>query len=118
VDEKLDWTTDRRRTPRVDLLAELQGHIVTLDEVVQVTQLSLGGMTVETTAPLSPKLLHDFRISFGSSTVMVHGRVVHSRVVIRGDTIAYVAGIEFADPAPWVIQGIRRVIEDARTTVE
>jgi c-di-GMP-binding flagellar brake protein YcgR len=102
---------DRRRTPRVDLLAELQGHAVTLDEQVQVTQLSLGGMTVETTAPLSPRVQHDFRISLAGATLTVHGRVVHSRVVIRGDAVSYVAGLEFVEPTPAARDGIRRIIE-------
>jgi hypothetical protein len=118
VDEKLDWTTDRRRTPRVDLLAELQGHIVTLDEQIQVTQLSLGGMTVETMAPLSPRLRHIFRISFQTSAVTLQARVIHSRVVIRGDTVSYVSGIEFVDPSPAAILDVQRMVEEARGTLE
>lgn len=106
---------DRRRTPRVDLLADLQGHLVTLDEQVQVKQLSLGGMTVETTAPLSPRVQHDFRISLAESTLTVHGRVVHSRVVIRGDNVSYVAGVEFVDPTPTAQDGIRRIIEETQS---
>jgi c-di-GMP-binding flagellar brake protein YcgR len=105
---------ERRRTPRVDLLADLQGHVVTLDEQVQVRQLSLGGMTVETTAPLSPRVQHDFRISMAESTLTVHGRVVHSRVAIRGDTVSYVAGIEFVDATPAARDGIRRIIEETQ----
>jgi hypothetical protein len=111
VTDPINWTPDRRRTPRVDLLADLQGHIVTLDEQVQVTQLGLGGMTIETTAPLSPRLVHDFRISSLDATITVHGCVVHSRVVIRGDAVSYLSGIEFTEPSPETLQAVRRIIE-------
>jgi c-di-GMP-binding flagellar brake protein YcgR len=94
VDETAE-PTERRRSPRVALLAELEGHAVTLDEKVQVRELSLGGMTVETTAPLSPRLVHDFRVELGSARIIVHARLVHSRVEVRGDSVAYIAGVEF-----------------------
>jgi hypothetical protein len=109
---------ERRHTPRVDLLADLHGHIVTLDEQVRVRQLSLGGLTVETTAPLSPRLVHDFRISFGNASTTVHGRVIHSRVVIDGDTVSYVAGIQFVDPGADALDLIRLVIDQTHAASE
>lgn len=112
--ERFDWMPERRRYPRIDLLADVQGHLVTLDEQVQVRQLSLGGMTVETTAPLSPRLVHDFRISFGPDAVTVHGRVVHSRVSVDGDCVTYVSGIRFEDPTPAALDAIRRHLDEIR----
>lgn len=97
---RFEWLPDRRRDARVDLLADLQGHIVTLDEEVQVRQISRGGMTVETTAPLSPRLVHDFRLSVGERAVVLKGRVMHSRVKIDRDLVTYLAGIQFVDPSP------------------
>jgi hypothetical protein len=75
---------ERRQSPRVDLLAELQGRIVTLEEV-RVTQLSLGGMTIETGVPLSPRSSHEFRLSYGNRTAVLKGHVAHSRVKVDGD---------------------------------
>ncbi len=94
----LDWGRERRRFARVDLLADLQGHVVTLDDAVVVRQISDGGATIETTAPLSPHVDHDFRLGVDGRSAIVHARVRHSRVRIVGDTVAYVAGIEFLDP--------------------
>ncbi|MBP1604671.1 MAG: PilZ domain [Acidobacteria bacterium] len=109
-----DWMPDRRRTPRVDLLAEVEGHLITLDERVQVRQLSLGGMTVETTAPLSPRVDHDFRISLGHRAVSLHARVVHARVAVDGDTVTYVAGLQFVDPTPLALEVVRSFVDSIR----
>lgn len=112
--ERFDWMPERRRNPRIDLLADVQGHLVTLDEQVHVRQLSLGGMTIETTAPLSPRLVHDFRITFGPDVVTLHGCVVHSRVLVDGDRVTYVSGIRFEDPTPAALEAIRRHLDEIR----
>jgi hypothetical protein len=111
--DTFDGTNERRQRPRVDLLADLHGNVVALDERIQVTQLSIGGMTVEASVPLSTRLQHDFRISDGSSSIQVRGRIVHSRVEVGGDAVTYVAGVEFIDPTPEVLAVIGRIIERA-----
>jgi hypothetical protein len=105
---------ERRRDVRIDLLADLHGHLVTLDEQVQVRQISLGGMTVETTAPLSPRLDHDFRLSIGDEAVTVRARVVHSRVAVRGDAVAFLTGLQFVDPTAAALSMIREFIDKVR----
>jgi hypothetical protein len=110
----LEWMPDRRRTPRVDLLAEVEGHLVNLDERVKVRQLSLGGMTVETTAPLSTGVDHDFRVSLGDEAVTLRARVVHARVVVDGDAVAYIAGLQFVDPTPHLLEVIRTFLDSIR----
>jgi hypothetical protein len=110
-----EWLPDRRRGARVDLLADFHGHLVTLDEQVLVRQLGLGGMIVETTAPLSPKLDHEFRLTMGERAVTVKGRVAHSRVSVRGDAVTFLAGVQFIDPAPEVLDVIRQLMDTART---
>jgi hypothetical protein len=114
VPENLDWVPDRRRVARVDLLADLQGHLVTLDERVQVRQISPAGMTVETSAPLSPRVDHEFRLAIGTHSVHVRAHVVHSRVTVRDDTVSYLAGVEFVDPAPEALAVVREFIETLR----
>jgi hypothetical protein len=109
--EHLDWVPERRRVARVDLLADLQGHLVTLDERVQVKQISRAGMTVETSAPLSPRVDHEFRLAIGAPSVHVRAHVVHSRVSVRDDTVSYLAGVEFVDPAPEALAVVQEFIE-------
>ena len=107
-----EWLPERRRDRRVDLLADLEGHLITLDEKVQVTQISLGGMTIETSAPLSPRVDHEFRLAIGDRAVHVRAHVVHSRVAVRGDSVSYLAGVQFLDPPPEAQSVIREFIQD------
>lgn len=111
---QFEWIPDRRRAPRVDLLADLHGHLVTLDEQVQVKQISLGGMTIETTAPLSPRLVHDFRVTFSERAVTLRGRVIHGRVAVAGDAVTYVSGVQFVDPPPEALTAVREFVDTLR----
>lgn len=108
-------SAERRRAPRVDLLATLQGHVVTLDERIQVRQLSAGGMIVETNRPISTRLAHDFRITLGDTTLTVHARVIHSRVLVQNDTVSYVAGVEFVNPSPDTCLAIDAILDEVGT---
>ena len=53
---------ERRLAPRVNLLMELKGDLIALDESATVQQLSLRGMTVQTNVPLGPNGTHEFRL--------------------------------------------------------
>jgi hypothetical protein len=114
----MDAPPERRRSPRVDLLADLQGHLVTLDERVQVKQIGFGGMTLETTAPLSPRIEHDFRLVVGARSITVRARVVHSRLLISADSVRHVAGLEFLDPSPEALAVIGDVLSDSSSEAQ
>ena len=100
----IDWMPDRRRAARVELLAELQGQLLALDEDVRIRQVSLGGLQLETSAPLSLRDVPDLRISVNGREVDVRARVLHSRVAIARDQVTYVSGVEFVDPSPIAIE--------------
>jgi hypothetical protein len=106
----IDWGRDRRRSARVDLLADLQGHVVTLDERIRVRQVSHGGLTIETSAPLSPRLVHEFRVSSGDRSALVRARVAHSRVQVQGDSVAYLSGLEVVEPAPEALAILEEIV--------
>jgi PilZ domain len=97
-----EWNADRdrRRAPRVDLLIELKGHLIALNAAATVLQLSMRGMTVETAIPLSPSTPHDFRLNLAHRALDVRTRVVHSRMVVKGDDVSYVSGLAFVDLTP------------------
>ena len=63
---QIDWIPDRRRAVRVELLTQLQGQLLALDEEVRIRQVSLGGLQLESSAPLSLREVHDLRIGFES----------------------------------------------------
>ena len=89
---------DRRQTPRVDLLREVQGHLLALDEAVTVQQLGPGGLTVVAGVPLSPSHIHDLRLTLDDTVISLKARVVHSRAVVDSDDVSYVSGLAFVDP--------------------
>ena len=63
-----------------------------------VLQLSLGGMQVETSFPLQLDSLHDFRLTLGDRSVVVKGRVAHSRISdVDQDIVTYRTGVEFIE---------------------
>jgi hypothetical protein len=97
-----EWNAgqERRTAPRVDLLIHLKGNIIALDEAATVQQLSLRGMTVHTTVPLSSNGTHDFRLNLGDRTLDVRTRAVHSRMVIDRDEVSYISGLAFVDLTP------------------
>lgn len=97
-----EWNAgqERRLAPRVDLLIELKGSLIALGEAVSVQQLSLRGMTVQTTVPLSPNMAHDFRLNLADQTLDVRTRVVHTRMVVDRDEVSYISGLAFVDLTP------------------
>lgn len=95
-------STDRRRSPRIEILGRLHGHSVSLDVPITVRELSLGGMAIETTLPLAEGAQHQFLLTLGDdSTVELDGRVMHCRAVAeQGEPPRYVSGIQFIDDEP------------------
>lgn len=103
-------TLERRRSPRVDLLSEFQGHLMALDEAVTVQQLGPGGMTIAARVPLSPAHEHDLRVTLDDQVLTLRARVVHTRAVVEHDDFTYLSGIAFVDPAPEAVAAIERFL--------
>ena len=91
---------ERRLAPRVDLLMELKGELIALDEPATEQQLSLRGMTVHTHVPLGPNGPHEFRLYLEGGKLDVKTRVVHSRVMVERDDVSYISGLAFVDLTP------------------
>jgi hypothetical protein len=89
---------DRRQSPRVDLMGEFQGHLITLDEAVTVQQLGPGGLTLVAAVPLSPAQVHELRLTLDDTVILVRAKVVHTRTVVQHDDVQYVSGMAFVDP--------------------
>jgi hypothetical protein len=94
--------TERRHSPRIEILGRLHGHTVAFDVPVEVREISLGGMAVETGIPLVEGAVHEFLLTLGDgSTVELTGRVMHSRLVSEeADPQTYVSGVQFLDEQP------------------
>ena len=72
-------------------------------------------MQVETSFPLQLDSLHDFRLTLGDRSVVVKGRIAHSRISdVDQDIITYRSGVEFIEPSERVAAAIARVRRRAR----
>ena len=81
-----------------------------------ICQLSHGGMQVETSFPLQVDSLHDFRLTLGGVSVVLKGRVAHSRISdVDQDVIVYRSGIEFVELSDRVFEVISDFIDAIKT---
>ena len=78
-----------------------------------VLQMSHGGMQVETAFPLQLDSLHDFRLTFGDRSVVVKGRVAHSRISdVDQDIVTYRTGVEFIELSDRVKAAIAHFVDE------
>jgi hypothetical protein len=88
---------DKRAAERVPILGQLHGEILVFQSML-IIEISRGGLTVETRFPLQLDSLHDLRLTLGSKSLVVKGRVVHSRISdVDQDVVMYRNGMEFVE---------------------
>ena len=81
-----------------------------------VKEISRGGATVETRFPLHLNSLHDVRLILGNTSVILKGRVVHSRISdVYEDIVTYRSGMEFVEPSDRVVSAIGEYLEAVKT---
>jgi len=91
-------STDRRRSPRVVLMGRVHGQLISANLPVEVRELSLGGMSIETREGFQTGSVLNFMLTLGDGAgVLVAGRVVYSRLLDGTDPAMYVSGLEFVD---------------------
>lgn len=102
---------NKRDTERIELLGALHGEVMVFQPTA-VRQISKGGMQVETTFPLQLDSLHDFRLTLGDRSIVVKGRVAHSRISeFDQDGVTYRSGVEFIEPSERVASVISDFVE-------
>jgi hypothetical protein len=75
--------------------------------------MSHGGMQVETGFPLQLDSLHDFRLTLGELSVVVKGRIAHSRISdVDQDIITYRSGVQFIEPSERVAEAIAMFVDE------
>jgi hypothetical protein len=105
---------NKRDSERIDLLGTLQGEVMVFQPTA-IRQISRGGMQVETGFPLQLDSLHDFRLTLGDRSIVVKGRVAHSRISdVDQDIVTYRSGIEFIEPSERVASVITDFIDLVR----
>jgi hypothetical protein len=104
----------KRDSERIDLLGTLHGEVMVFQPTA-IRQISKGGMQVETTFPLQLDSLHDFRLTLGDRSIVVKGRVAHSRISeFDHDGVTYRTGVEFIEPSERVAAVISEFVEELR----
>jgi c-di-GMP-binding flagellar brake protein YcgR len=83
-----------------------------------VLEMSHGGMQVETAYPLQLDSLHDFRLTLGDRSIVVKGRVAHSRISdVDQDIVTYRTGVEFIELSDRVKAAIAQFVDDMAKAV-
>ncbi len=96
------------------MLGELQGEMMVFQPMV-VKDVSIAGATVETRYPLHLNSLHDLRLALGDTSIVVKGRVVHSRICdVDQDIVTYATGVEFVEPSDRVKAAIAGYLESVK----
>src|ERR687895_299506 len=105
---------DKRDAERLPILGALHGEIMVFEPML-IREISRSGATVETRFPLHLNSLHDLRLTLGDRSLVVKGRVVHSRISdVDQDIVTYRSGLEFVDLAERVADAIAGFLEDIR----
>ena len=103
---------NKRDSERVELLGALHGEVMVFQPTA-VRQMSHGGMQVETAFPLQLDSLHEFRLTLGDRSVVVKGRVAHSRISdVDQDIITYRTGVEFLELSDRVAAAIALFVDE------
>lgn len=103
-----------RNSERITILGALQGEVKVF-QPTSVLEISLGGMQVETSFPFQVDSLHEFRLTLQDRSVVVKGRVAHSRITdVDQDIVMYRSGIEFVDLSGPVSDAIASFIAEVK----
>jgi hypothetical protein len=107
-------SSDKRDAERVPMLGDLRGEVMVFQPML-IKEVSLGGAMVETRFPFHLNSLHDLRLTLGTRSIVVKGRVVHSQISdVDQDVVIYGTGIEFVEPSEHVASAIAEFLESVR----
>lgn len=106
---------ERRQHPRVEIVKHVGGRVVSLNSYVQVKEMSISGMLIETDAELSPLGMHEFRLKLtdGGET-LVRGHIVHGRFESKYGGVKYHLGVRFAFVPVESAEVIKRFMTEAK----
>jgi len=105
-------STERRRTPRVALLGQVHGQIASLDVPIRVREMSLGGLSMETSIAFPVGALHDFSLTLGDgASVQLRGEVIYSKQMSTADGSAlFITGVRFVGDESEEAAGAEQII--------
>jgi hypothetical protein len=94
----MSHSSDRRRSPRVEVIGKVSGRVVSLDVPIVVREMSLGGMSIESPTAFEVGTVTDFLLTLGDGAgIEVYGRTVYTRPLEGTDEPRFLSGIQFVD---------------------
>ena len=113
----VDVSDEKRDGERLPVLGDLFGEVMVYEPML-IKEIGVGGATIETRYALHLDSLHDLRLALGDLSVVVKGRVVHSRISdVDQDIVTYRTGVEFVEVSERVINAIAEFLENVKTTL-
>jgi hypothetical protein len=107
-------TAEKRVAERVPILGELLGEVMVFEPML-VKEIGAAGATIETRFPLHLDSLHDLRLTLGSRSLVVKGRVVHSRISdVDQDIVTYRTGMQFVQPSERAVAAISEFLDTVK----
>ena len=102
---------DKRDAERVLVPPEVRGE-VTVYEPMTILDMSVTGAQIETRFALQLDSLHEFRLSLGSRSVVVKGRIVHCKIgELHEGVVLYRTGVEFVEPSEHALAAMRSFVD-------
>ena len=103
--------TNKRDNERVAVPSPLYGE-VKVYQPMTILDISRGGAQNETPSALQLDSLHDFRISLGTRSVVVKGRIAHCHIgELTEGVVLYRTGVEFIEISEHVAQAVQGFVE-------
>jgi hypothetical protein len=110
--------SQKRDAERVPLSGEVTGE-VTVYEPMTILDMSELGAQIETRFAMQLDSLHEFRLTLGTRSVIVKGRIVHCQNgELSGGGALYRTGVEFIEPSEHALMAIHAFIEAKKTFAE
>jgi hypothetical protein len=112
---------ERRQSPRIEILGQLDGFLMTVDTPVRVLDVSAGGFGVETPQPLTAGDVLECRFELRDGVaVILQARVMHCRPKKgRRTSQRYLAGFQFVEaPTPEAEAGRAQLMARVAATLQ
>jgi hypothetical protein len=102
---------DKRKSERFLILGALHGEVMVFQPMV-VREISQAGAQVEAGFPLHLDSVHDFRLTLGTQSIVLKGRIAHCSISdVDQDVVLYHAGVQFVELSERVQAVITEFIE-------
>jgi hypothetical protein len=102
---------EKREGRRFAILGDLHGEVM-IFQPISITEISHTGAKIDSAFPLHLESLHEFKLTLGSRSVVLKGRITHCAISdVDQESVVYRSGVEFTEPSERVREVIDEFIE-------